>query len=84
MAPPTDPVQTRADPVALASEQSIAIGPTDRTMGEPSKAGPVSPGDGLHDKGNPSVEEMQDAAATSSGLVGATIEPMGDVSSSAV
>ena len=52
-------------------------------MGEPSIAGPASPGDGLHDDGDPSVEEIRDAAATSSGLAGVGTEPMGDAPSSA-
>ena len=83
MAPPTNPAQTRVDPVALASEQSIATRPTGRTTGEPSVAGPASPGGELHDESDPGAEEMEDEAATSSGLAGATMEPMGDVPSSA-
>ena len=84
MAPPTNPAQTRVDPVALASEQSIATRSTKPTMGEPSIAGPASPGGELHDESDPGAEEMEDEAATSSGLAGATMEPARDVPRSAV
>ena len=73
-----DPAQTRADVVAPASEQSRAAGLTGPTIGEPSTAGPASPGSGLHDEGDPGAEEMWGVAAMSSGLAGASTEPTGD------
>jgi len=78
VAPTADLAQTRADLVAPASEQSTATGLTGPTMGEPSTAGPASPSGGLHDEGDPGAEEMWSAAATSSGLDGASTEPTGD------
>ena len=53
-------------------------------MGEPSTTRLASHDGGLHDNGNPGAEEMWDAAATSSSLVGANMEPTGDMLSSAV
>ena len=52
-------------------------------MGEPSIAGPTSLGGGLHDEGDPSVEEMWGVAATSSALTEASMEPASDAPSSA-
>ena len=83
VAPSADPSQTRADLVALASEQSTAARLTDPTTGEPSTAGPPSPGCGLHNEGNPSAEEIWGAATMSSGLAGASTKPVGDASGEA-
>ena len=83
VAPPTNPTQTRVDPVAPAWEQSTTVGPTDPTIGEPSIAGPASPGGGLHDEGDPSAEEMCGVVAMPSGLARASTELTGDVLSSA-
>ena len=51
-------------------------------MGEPSTTGPTSAGGGLHDDGDPGMEEMWDATMMSSSLVGANMLPTGDVLSS--
>ena len=51
-------------------------------MEEPSTTGLTSPDGGLHDEGNPGVEEAWDAVATSSGLAGVGTEPVGDAPSS--
>ena len=53
-------------------------------MEEPSTTGLTSPGGGLHDEGDPSVEEAWDAMATLSDLAGAGMKPAGDTLSSAV
>ena len=83
MAPPADPTHTRANPVAPAPEQSATVGLTNPTMGEPSTTGLASPSGGLHDDGDPGVEEMRDAVAMSSGLARANMELAGDMPSSA-
>ena len=57
--------------------------PTTPTMEVPSITRPTSPGGGLHDEGDPSVEEAWDAMVMSSGLAGAGTEPTGDTPSSA-
>ena len=50
--------------------------PTAPAMEEPSTTGPISPGGGLHDEGDPGVEEL------SGGLGGEGMETTGDASSS--
>ena len=70
------------DPVAPTVEQPMVARPTAPTTEEPSATRPTSPGGGLHDKGDPGVKEMLGAAATSSGLAGASMEPVGDAPSS--
>ena len=57
-------------------EQPTVAEPTDPTMEEPTMTGPTTPGGGLHDEDDPSVEAW-DAAATSGGLGGASMEPIG-------
>ena len=81
-APHAEQAQARADPVAPNMEQPMVAEPTTPTMEEPSTTRPTSPGEGLHDKGDPSVEEAWDVATTSSGLVGAGTELAGDAPSS--
>ena len=44
----------------------------------------MSPGDGLHNEGDPGAEEMWGAMASSSGLARESMEPTGDVPSSVV
>ena len=68
--PHAEGAQARANPVAP-------------TMEEPSTTRPTSPGGGLHEKGDPTVEEVWDVLATSSGLAEAGTEPAGDAPSSA-
>ena len=80
MAPP---LTQRRQEQTRASKQSTAIGSTIPTMGEPSIAGPPSPGGGLHNEGNPGAEEIWGAATMSSGLAGASTEPAGDASGEA-
>ena len=50
-------------------------------MGEPSTTVMALPSDRLHDDGDASAEDMRDAVVKSSGLVGANMEPTGDVPS---
>ena len=71
------------DPVAPTMEQPTVAEPTTPTMEEPTTTGPTSHGSGLHDVGDPSVEEEWDATTTLGSLGGAGTEPMGNASSSA-
>ena len=64
-------------------EQLTVVESTALTMEECSTTRPTSPGSGLHDEGDPSVEEAWDAMVTSSGLARAGTEPTGDEPSSA-
>ena len=56
-------------------EQPIVAKPTAPTMEEPSTTGPTSPSGGLHDEGDPSVEEAWDAMETWSGPTKVGTEP---------
>ena len=69
------------DPVAPTVEQPMVARPTAPTIEEPLATRLTSPSDGLHDEGNHGVEEVWDAAVTSSGLVGVGMEPVGDLPS---
>ena len=82
-APHTKQALARVDPVAPTVEQPMVVELTASTMEESSTTGPTLPGGGLHDEGDPSVEEAWDATTTSSGLAGVGTEPAGDASSSA-
>jgi len=81
-APHAEQAQARADSVAPTMEQPTVVELTAPTMEEPTTTGPTSPSGGLHDEGDPSVEEAWDAAATSSGLTEAGTELAGDALSS--
>ena len=72
------------DPAAPTMEQPMIARLTAPTMVEPSVTRPTLPGGGLHDDGDPGVEEVWGAAATSSSLAGVSTKPVGDALSSAV
>ena len=78
VAPHAKQAQARVDPVAPTVEQLTVVESTALTMEECSTTRPTSPGSGLHDEGDPSVEEVWDAVAMSSGLAGASTKPTGD------
>ena len=82
-APHTEQAQARADPVTPTVEQPTVAEPFTSTMEEPSTTGLTSPGVGLHDEGDPDVEEAWDATMMLSGLARAGTEPTGYASSSA-
>ena len=71
------------DLVTPTVEQLTVAEPTAPTMEEPSTTGLTSHGIGLHDEGDPDVEEAWDATMMLSGLARAGTEPAGDAPSSA-
>lgn len=50
-------VRAEAEVAAPAFEQSMAAGPSGQAAKGPTVVEPSSPGGGLHDEGDPSVEE---------------------------